>query len=201
MRTVGEVIKQRRTQLGVEQRQLAAQVGVTVRQIGRWENGEQEPTASSCQALARALNLTLAQLFGQVPIGLDLSGKWFAAWQTSRQGAPVIDRHTLTAEHAGDFITLNADGDYLWSGDLRTIDGSLFGTYRATEHDRQFRGALYFTLSADLDAAIGRWSGLWADGIVGGGWGVLARDTNRAGRLLDSVIAVEGPLTEWPRED
>lgn len=198
---IGDIIRGRRTALGLEQTQLAALVGVDVRQIGRWENGKQEPTASNCIALARSLGLSLPELFGEVPTGLDLSGQWFAAWDTTRDGVPVIDRHTIIAKHKGAALTWSADGDYLWAGDLQLIDGSLMGTYLSTEHDRMFRGSLYFMLSPDFTAAIGRWSGRWADGLVGGGLGVLARDFDRAGRLLHTAMKHDGPLTEWPRED
>lgn len=198
---IGDIIRGRRTALGLEQTQLAALVDVDVRQIGRWENGKQDPTSSRCRALARSLGLSLPELFGEVPIGLDLSGKWFAAWDTTRAGEPVIDRHTITAQHKGATVAFAADGGYLWSGDLRTVDGSLMGTYLSSELDQMYRGSLYFLLGPESDAAIGRWSGLWADGLVGSGWGVLARDAARADALLDTVMQHDGPLTEWPRED
>jgi transcriptional regulator with XRE-family HTH domain len=198
---IGDIIKDRRETLGMSQDQLAELVGSTRRQIGRWESSDQEPTASNCRNLARALSLSLPELFGEIPIGLDLSGTWFAAWDTTRKGEPVVDRHTITARHRGSEFTFAADGDYLWSGDLRIVDGSLMGTYLSTEADRMYRGSLYFAVSDDRSAAIGRWSGLWADGLVGGGWGVLARDEDRAPALLEALKSHEGPLTEWPTED
>jgi len=198
--SLADTIESRRLALGMSRPELAALVGVNERQIRRWEASEQEPTASSCAALARSLGLTLPELFGEIPIGLDMSGQWFAAWDTSRNTIRVVDRHTITATHRGAIMTFAADGDYLWSGDLRIVDGSLMGTYLATEADRMFRGSLYFAMSLDRDAAIGRWSGLWADGLVGGGWGVLAREESRAGALLELVMSHEGPLTEWPKE-
>lgn len=198
---IGTIIRDRRTALGLGQVALGERCGVSERQIGRWENGTQEPAATSCIRLAQALNLTFEQLFGQAAVGLDLSGKWFAAWDTTRAGEPVIDRHTITAQHKGGGVAFAADGGYLWSGDLRTVDGSLMGTYLSSERDQMYRGSLYFLLAPDGDAAIGRWSGLWADGLVGSGWGVLARDAARADALLKIVMAAEGPLTEWPRED
>jgi len=41
--------------------------------------------------LANALNISLAQLAGQVSHDLDLSGNWWCAWQTSKDGVPRID--------------------------------------------------------------------------------------------------------------
>lgn len=199
---IGRIIEARRKKLGIDQEPLAALVGVTARQIRRYESGDQEPTASVCDRLAGALNLTLGELFGKVPIGLDLSGEWFATWQTSRGGVPVIDRHGLIASHAGDRLALSATGDYLWSADLDLFDSSLMGTYRSTERDRQFRGTLYFDLADDAHAMMGRWSGRWADGVLGKyGFGVIARDSDRADRLLDWLIHHPGPITAWPQED
>jgi transcriptional regulator with XRE-family HTH domain len=199
---VGPIIKQRRRALGLGQLELGDRVGVTEEQVRRWESSRQEPAATNCRRLARALNLTLDELFGVVPIGLDLSGQWYAAWDTTRHGERVVDRHTITARHTGGAFVFAADGDYLWSGDLHMVDGSLMGSYLSTERDHFYRGTLYFPLIAeDYSAVIGRWTGTWADGPLGDGYGVLARDEDRAGRLMDRVLAHEGPLTEWPRED
>lgn len=204
MPDVGTIIRARRRDLGIDAAELAVRVGTTATQISRWENGRQEPTASNCRALARALVMSTDELVGLIPVGLDLSGTYFAEWDTSRDGVSVIDRHTIEAKHRGDRFSFSATGDYLWSGDLRVIDGvmmGMMGTYLSSERDKMYRGALYFTLSEDLDAAIGRWTGLWADGLVGGGWGVLARSSERASRLMKLVMEHDGPLTEWPSEE
>lgn len=197
MPEVGDIIKAGRIALGLEQADLARRVGTTATQVSRWENGRQEPTASSCVAIARALGMSADELLGLVPIGLDLSGTWHAAWDTTRDRMPVIDRHTLTAHMRGVDFSFSADGDYLWSGSLRYVDGSLTGAYLSSERDKMYRGALYFALAPDGEAAIGRWAGLWVDGLVGGGWGVLARDEQRAADLIDTMLMHGGPLTEW----
>lgn len=201
MPELGDIIRGRRTALGMEQSDLADAIGSTARQVSRWENNAQEPAASNVRRIARALGVSTDELLGEMPMGLDLSGRWHAAWDTSRDRVPVVDRHTIDATHRGIEFTFAATGDYLWSGTLRHVDGSLMGAYLSTERNKMYRGSLYFTLAEDGSAAIGRWSGLWADGLVGGGWGVLARDEDRADRLMDTIQAHEGPLTEWPRED
>lgn len=201
MPDVAAIIRARRNALGLEAADLAARIGTTATQISRWENRRQEPAASSIIAIARALGLSTDELLGLVPIGMDLSGRWFAAWDTSRGGVPVIDRHAITGELRGVDFAFAADGDYLWSGSLRYVDGSLMGTYLSTEAAKVYRGSMYFWLAEDAGAAIGRWSGKFADGNLGEGWGVLARDADRATALMDILISHEGPLTEWPRED
>ncbi|MEV6449614.1 helix-turn-helix transcriptional regulator [Amycolatopsis sp. NPDC051716] len=199
---IGPIIERRREALGLNLMQLADRVGVTEKQISRWEKNTQKPGPENIRRLARALILTLDELLGLVPIGLDLSILRFAAWETSRNGMPVVDRHTITARHTGGEVTFAAEGDYLWSGVLRIVDHSLMGSYLSTERDHFYRGVLYFPLiAADWSAVIGRWTGTWADGPLGDGYGVLASDEDRAGRLMNSVLAHDGPLTEWPRED
>jgi hypothetical protein len=42
-------------------------------------------------ALADALEISLAQLAGQVTYDLDLSGTWWCAWQTWKDGVPRVD--------------------------------------------------------------------------------------------------------------
>jgi transcriptional regulator with XRE-family HTH domain len=199
---IGDIIRERRETLALSQDQLAELVGVGGRrQINRWEKGEQDPTATNCRSLARVLGLSLPELFGEIPIGLDLSGTWFAAWDTTRDGVMVVDRHKITAQHRGGTFVFTADGDYVWSGSLRIEDGCLMGTYLSAEADKMYRGTLYFEMAEDYSAVIGKWSGRWADGIVGGEWGVLARDEDRAPALLAALKSHEGPLTEWPTED
>jgi len=202
MPTVGTIIRTRREELGLNAQALADRVGTTATQVSRWENGRQEPTASNIIALTRALALSADELLGLVPIGLRLSGTWFAGHDTSRDGVPVIDRHTLIGELRGVDFTFAATGDYLWSGSLRYNDTALEGAYLSTEADKVYHGTLCLWLSEDATAAIGRWVGRWADGKMGeGGWTVFARDEDRVAPLMDILMTHEGPLTEWPKED
>lgn len=69
-----DVIRSRRLSLGLSQTELAKTVGVNVRQIARYEAGEQEPGLSVAVSLADALDISLSQLAGQVSDELDLSG-------------------------------------------------------------------------------------------------------------------------------
>lgn len=203
---IGQRIRDRRLALDLTQPELADLVGSTERQVGRWESAKprtsQEPTASNCVRLAHALNLSLDELLGVAPIGLDLSGTWYAAWDTTRGGERVIDRHTISVQHHGSALTFAADGDYFWTGDLRLVDGSLMGTYLASEHGGAQRGSLYFLLGgAESSEALGRWTGRSVDTVIGTGWGVLARDEVRAGELVALAIGNDGPPAGWFGEE
>ena len=52
-----EVIRQRRSELGMSQGDLAAKVGVDRRQIRRYESGETQPTLSPAQLIEKQLTL------------------------------------------------------------------------------------------------------------------------------------------------
>lgn len=60
--TLGKRIKAARTHNKQTQRQLAEAVGVTTRQVYRWETDEQEPTAGYIPKLAEALETTVNYL-------------------------------------------------------------------------------------------------------------------------------------------
>ncbi|WP_454193976.1 helix-turn-helix domain-containing protein [Nocardia sp. Marseille-Q1738] len=199
MGSISDNMRNRRLAIGQTKAGLARILGTSDKQIGRWEDGTAPPSEALVN-IAQALNFSVAELLGIAPIGLDLSGEWYATWDTSRDGLPTLNRHGLTATHAGEFVYLDADGDYDWRADLRLSDSKLTGTYQAVSDQRQERGALYFVLNHEGDAAIGRWTGQWTDGILGGGFGAMARDADRADRLIKWLMEHDGPITEFPRE-
>ena len=64
------------------------------------------------------------QLAGKVTYDLDLSGDWWCAWQTWKDGAPRIDTHPLEVHQRGEVLQLNAEravpvaeGSYRWRGE------------------------------------------------------------------------------------
>ncbi len=66
-------IRSLREQLGLEQKALAARLGVTANAVSNWENGRSRPDLNLLPALCRALNVSLPELFGaDAPAG-DLS--------------------------------------------------------------------------------------------------------------------------------
>ena len=57
-------LKALRDAKGLSQADLAEMVGVSPRQVGRWETGECEPLASLIPKICRALGCSLDQLWG-----------------------------------------------------------------------------------------------------------------------------------------
>lgn len=56
--SLSTVIKDRRVHLGIQQKNAAESIGVTVKTLAKWENGETEPKASQVTKLAKLLKLT-----------------------------------------------------------------------------------------------------------------------------------------------
>src|ERR1700716_1118529 len=99
-----EVLRRRREQLGMSQAALAAAIGVNLRQIRRYESGEQQPVLSVAVRLADALSLTMNELAGRGRAELNLSGGWWAAWQTSTHGNEVVTTQPIELDQHGTTI-------------------------------------------------------------------------------------------------
>src|SRR6266536_2662288 len=57
-----EVIRRRRTELGMSQADLGAAAGVDARQIRRYEAGQSQPVLSVAVAIADALGISISEL-------------------------------------------------------------------------------------------------------------------------------------------
>jgi transcriptional regulator with XRE-family HTH domain len=200
---ISEVIRLRRKELGLSQSELAKATGISLRQLARYEAGQQEPGLSGAIALADALGISLAQLAGQVTYDLDLSGTWWCAWQTWKDGVPRIDVHSLEVHQRGDLLQLDADralpvadGSYRWRGELRLWDNeALIGWYRSTDAAVRSKGALYLALRPHGTCAWGRWVGMSYDGEVITGWGAMARTHDEAHCCVQDLIDTKEPVS------
>ena len=195
-----EVLRSRRVALGLSQTQLAQRAGVSPRQLARYEAGEQQPVLSAAVTLAEALGISLTPLAGQVSYELDLSGNWWAAWQTWKDGVPRIDTHTLEIHQNGEVLQLDADravpvaeGSYRWQGELRLWDNeALIGWYHSTDAAVRSKGTLYLSLQPHGDCAWGRWVGMSYDGPVVSGLGSIARTEELAAQVIRDHLGKDG---------
>src|SRR3954465_4258960 len=87
---LADVLRQRRAELGMSQAELAAAAGVDARQIRRYESGEQQPVLSVAVAIADAVKISFSELAGLPGHRVNLSGDWWASWQTFKDGEEVI---------------------------------------------------------------------------------------------------------------
>jgi transcriptional regulator with XRE-family HTH domain len=198
---ISDVIKSRRTALGMSQAELAKAAGVSLRQLARYEAGEQQPVLGAAVDLADALGISLAQLAGKVSHDLDLSGDWWCAWQTWKDGAPRIDTHPLEVHQRGELLQLDAEravpvseGSYRWRGELRLWDNeALMGWYHSTDAAVRSKGAMYLALHPHGTYAWGRSVGMSYDGLVVTGWGAMARTEEQAHKVVVDLINAERP--------
>lgn len=202
-------IQQYRERKGLSQGQLADLVGVSKRQIGRYEQADSEPPASIFLSLAEALGVSTAELGGQQPSGPVLGGEWWAAWQTWKDDIERLDVHSTHVKQEGDFLLLDGDraqgadaialGDYAWRGELRLHrpTGTLLGWYESNDEGTNTAGVLYFKLHPQGTHAPGYWVGDDYDGIAVHGWGVLARSKELAEQQITALIA-NGSASENP---
>lgn len=191
-----EVIRSRRAALGLSQAELAAQSGVDQRQIRRYEAGETQPSLSVARSIARSLGITIDELAGEQAHRIDVTGEWWASWQTYKDGEEYASLQQLRMRQTGDTVTLTAatrglevtDGGYLWRGELRLWDNEiLMGWYVADEGAVRSKGTMYFVVHQHGVNLRGRWVGLSYDGPIVTGWAAIARTEDDVTALMDQL--------------
>ncbi|MFF0545327.1 helix-turn-helix transcriptional regulator [Nocardia thailandica] len=206
MNPTADVIRRRRKHLDLSQTALGRLVGTDQKTISRYESGETLPDLVIGTKLAEALGVSVSELAGQATRALDLSGDWWAAWQTWGADGERVDVHELGIVQDGQFLLLDgararpvSEGSYEWRGELRVWDNeSLMGWYVATEAAVRSKGALYFALHPQGLALAGTWVGQSAAGMVVRGWGAITRHRRLAEPLVDALRRTDGHLTAWP---
>ncbi|KRE63743.1 helix-turn-helix domain-containing protein [Nostocoides sp. Soil756] len=193
-----EVIKARRAALGLSQADLAAQVGLDKRQIRRYEAGDAQPTLSAGRQIAQALGITLDELAGAHSRRVGLSGAWFAAWETWKDGEPVFTAQPVTLRQRGDLIQIQAEnrgnvtvaeGGYLWRGELRLWDNEvLMGWYAADDEGIRSLGTLFFHVHMHGQHMAGRWVGQSHDGPLLTGAASIAKSEEAATTQLRDLL-------------
>jgi transcriptional regulator with XRE-family HTH domain len=190
---IAEVIRRRRTELGISQADLAAAVGVDTRQIRRYEAGQQQPVFSVAVAIANALGIDVGELAGAPSHRVSLTGDWWACWQTYRGGVEDLRVQPGRLQQHGELIQVEAiargrpvdQGGYLWRGEFRLWDNEiLMGWYAATDGSVRSKGTMYFVMHPHGINMTGRWVGLSYDGNIVTGWSSMARTEDEARDLV-----------------
>ena len=198
---IAEVIRERRTELGMSQRDLAQAAGVDVRQIRRYEASEQQPLLSVAVAIADALKISVGELAGKPSHRIKLSGHWWASWQTFRSGEEKIAFQQVEVKQEGDLLQAATvtrglpveEGGYHWSGELRLWDNEiLMGWYAANDGSIRSKGTLYFVLHPHGLNMSGRWVGLGYDGRIMTGWASMGQSQEESEDTMHRLISSEG---------
>jgi transcriptional regulator with XRE-family HTH domain len=198
---MAEVMKRRRTELDMAQGELADLAGVGVRQIRRYESGEQHPVLPVAVAIANALRITVGELAGQAAgRQVDLSGEWWASWQTYKDREEVITAQEVRLSQRGDLIEVRTttrgitveEGGYHWQGELRLWDNEiLMGWYAAADGSVRSKGTMYFVLHPHGLAMQGRWVGLSYDGTIVTGYGAMGKSEEDARTQIEHLKSKE----------
>lgn len=197
---MSEVMKAKRNVLGLSQSKLAEIVGVTQRQIARYEAGEQQPVLGVAAAIANALGVSLSELAGEESPHPDLRGTWWSAWEQPGLARNPIAIDEIYIHQHEDTIRLSPEGavsatpaGHDWRGDLRMEERRvLVGSFRGGEAKVENKGTLYFVLDTENSRAQGRWVGLADDGSVATGWTSLARSQAEAREMVARLIGRGG---------
>ena len=199
---IGDVIRQRRRELGMSQGDLAEAVGVRTRQVARYEAGEQQPVLSVAVAIADALGISIAKLAGRISSGLDLNGEWWAAWQTSKDNIEYVACQEVRIVQEEDTVyrvesTTRGlsleDGGYMWRGKLELHDNQLLmGWYVATEAAVRSKGTMFFVVHPHGLRLDGRWVGSSFDGLIVTGWAAMAHSEEGARKQIEDLKILGG---------
>ncbi|MFC6015533.1 helix-turn-helix transcriptional regulator [Plantactinospora solaniradicis] len=193
---MAEVLRHRRSELGMSQADLAAAAGVDKRQIRRYEAGEQQPVLSVAVSIANALKISVGELAGIPSHRINLSGDWWASWQTFKDGEEVITAQEVQFRQQGDVISVQTatrgidveDGGYHWRGELRIWDNEiLMGWYAADDGSVRSKGTMYFVLHPHGFRMAGRWVGVSYDGKIITGWGGMGRSESEARETISGL--------------
>ena len=71
--TIGKFIRELRTQKNLSQKDLAAQLGVTVAAVSKWENGKNIPDISNLKAIAELFEVSLTEILNGETSSVSLS--------------------------------------------------------------------------------------------------------------------------------
>lgn len=193
---MAEVMRQRRNELDMSQAELAAASGVGVRQIRRYESGEQHPVLPVAVQIANALRISVGELAGMTTHRVNLSGDWWASWQTFKDSDEVITAQEVRLSQQGELIDVRTttrgitveEGGYHWQGELRLWDNEiLMGWYAASDGSVRSKGTMYFVLHPHGISGTGRWVGLSYDGKIVSGWGALGKSEDDARKLIEQL--------------
>jgi transcriptional regulator with XRE-family HTH domain len=181
----GEVVRARRNELRLSQAELAEAAGVHLRQIRRYETGEQQPVLAVAARMATTLGITLDELAGLAGERVRLAGAWWAAWEA---GATVVS-HPIELTQQGSSVRIEATRSdrpgSLWAGELQLWQGRILtGHYAGADNSARSRGTMFFVLDEAGEHARGLRAGLGYDGSIVSGHAALARERDEAHAIV-----------------
>jgi hypothetical protein len=162
---------------------------VDERQVRRYES------LSAAPRIARAPRISTDELAGETTQHRELSGEWWACWQTWNESNETLNTHKIRMRQQGDTVEVTTtmrgaaslgEGGHLWHAEMRIWDNEILtGWYIADQEAIRFKGTVYFVIHEHGTNMTGRWVGLSHGGPIVTGWGAIAKTEDEA---LDLVI-------------
>ena len=129
---------------------------------------------------------------------IDLSGDWFAAWQTSVGNNEILNSESLKIKQKGKIVYVNNCerapenplGGYLWNAKLQFYQGRyLMGWYfPLKEENNTSKGIMYMTYFSQRKEFYGKWVGSGYDGELEVGFLVFTKTRDSAKQKLTELI-------------
>lgn len=151
--------------MAMSQADLARRAEVAVRQIARYEAGEQQPALNVAQRIASALQISLDELAGAYTDLIDLTGDWYLARRWANDADEVDIMKIYLAERSYRISMASkpdeseAEAPSRMFGELRLIDtDALIGSFAVNRSGERRSGTLLLSLQEGGLAATGLWA-------------------------------------------
>lgn len=129
---------------------------------------------------------------------INVTGEWYAAWQTSVDAMSLINTEHLSLQQKGKTVKMlnterspeNPKGGFLWEAQLQFLQGrNLMGWYFAKpEESNASKGIMYFTYLSPKKIFYGKWVGTAYDGDLVTGYVVISKDRTTSRKELEEFI-------------
>ena len=129
---------------------------------------------------------------------IDVSGDWFAAWQTSVDGKQLLNTESLKVVQKGKSVFMenrerapeNPEGGYLWKSKLQFYQGrNLMGWYfPLSSENNSSKGIMYMSYFSPKKIFYGKWVGSGYDGELEGGFLVVAKTRESAREKITAIV-------------
>ena len=94
-KNIGDRIREARTKLGLTQKELAAQVGVTSQTVWSWEAGRVKPKHEHLEELAYRCGVSTAWILGRDMLEAELLQEASVSFYDAVEGLPLEDIETI----------------------------------------------------------------------------------------------------------
>jgi hypothetical protein len=134
---------------------------------------------------------------------INLTGHWWASWQTSRSGTEKIATQEVEIKQEGSTLHITTvtrglsieEGGYHWSGELRLWDNEiLMGWYASNDGSIRSKGTMYFVVHPHGLTMAGRWVGLGYDDQIMTGFASMAHSREESEETMARLIHSGGEV-------